>query len=81
MARGGSAHPTGGILGLRWAEVFSLQVFAEMKLEMVIDELEYAGKAFFFFLFPLNIIRDLEGGRALNVAASWLELSLSPCFR
>lgn len=48
MARGGSAHPTGGILGPRWAEVFSLCVFAKMKLEMVIDELEYAGKNFLF---------------------------------
>lgn len=47
MARGGSAHPTGDIMGPCWDEVFSLQIFAEMKLEMVIDELEYAGKAFF----------------------------------
>lgn len=35
----------------------------------------------FFFLFPLNIGRDIKGGRALNVATSWLEMSLSPCFR
>lgn len=60
MARGVSAHPTGGILGPRWAEVFSLRVFAEMKLEMVIDELEYAGKAFYFY-FPLEYCKRSRG--------------------